>query len=317
MQHFLERELPFFKSILLLFFDCNSNYVSMSHEQRVNFYIYFPVRHYTPTICIAPAWAKWINRSQSYSQLEKYSNVLSKTDRIWKAFLVTLSVKHKSVFIQRRKYIWIYTLPLPQMSHLTNEEYVGSKTIFCLLVDMTAIARLTCMTLWLRMKKYECRPTPWENKNSPSCQIRNPGSQVSAFAQRAGPLAVAGEYEEDESTQSLLQSPRPRPQLSCWAAADGFSFTKDGFCLTAAFQRQLNLWCLQPPMAIISSVIMHCMKGSTSCYCFSEAYLRYLNSSIITAELVKILSLFHIGLSSLWGCSLIPLEVRQKLLLGL
>lgn len=163
---------------------------------------------------------------------------------------------------RKEKYISICIFPLPQMSHLTKEEYTGSKTVSCLAVDKTAIARPTCVTRWLRMKKSGYRLTPWENNNSPSRQIRGPGSQVSSVAQRPGPLAVVGEYEDDKSTshtasQSLSQSPRPRPCLSCWVALDGFCLPL--ICL-AAFWSHLKLWCLQSPVAISSSVIMHCVK---------------------------------------------------------
>lgn len=169
------------------------------------------------------------------------------------------------------------------------------------------------------MKKSGYRLTPWENNNSLSRQIRGPGSQVSSLAQRPGPLAVVGEYEDDKSTghaasQSLSQSPRPRLCLSCWVAPDGFCLPL--ICL-AAFWSHLNLWCLQPPVAISSSVIMRCVKRRTWCYCFSEAYFVILKFLRNYGRIkVEILSLFHLGLSSLRGRSPVPLEVGWRLLMG-
>lgn len=65
----LGETLLFFKSILLLFFDCNSDCVSLCAwvtNQGWIFTFYFTVRCYTPTIYIAAAWAKWISLNQSY-----------------------------------------------------------------------------------------------------------------------------------------------------------------------------------------------------------------------------------------------------------
>lgn len=187
---------------------------------------------------------------------------LIRSERLFWCYRVQ-NINHRSY--REEKHICIFTFPLPWTSHLTKKEYPGSKTIFCLPVDKTAITRPTCMSLWLRMKKSGCRLTSWENNNTPSHQTRGPGSHMSSLVQRPGPLAVVGEYEDDESTshsasQGLLQSPRPRPCLSCWVALDEFRLPL--ICL-AAFWSHLNLWCLQPPVALSSSVIMHCVKKRT------------------------------------------------------
>lgn len=69
-------------------------------------------------------------------------------------------------------------------------------------------------------------------------------------------------------SQRFSQSPKPRPWILCWAALNGFLLH------WFVFWSQLNLWCLQPPVAISSSVIMHCVKWST--YWFYEAYFETL-----------------------------------------
>lgn len=110
---------------------------------------------------------------------------------------------------REEKYICICIFPLPQTSHLTKEEYTGSKTIFCLPIDKIAGARPTYMTLQLRMKKSGYRPTPWENKNSPSRPIRCPGSQLSSLAQRA--IGSGGRIWRRQVHQ-LLHLPKPFPR---------------------------------------------------------------------------------------------------------
>lgn len=162
----------FFKSILLLFFDCNSDSVSLCAwvtNKGWIFAFYFTVRCYTPTLYIAAAWAKWISLSQSYcfSAGKVHLTSLGKLIRRERFFgwYWVWNINHCSY--REEKYICICIFPLPQMSHLSKEEYMGSKTISCLPVDKTAIARPTCTTLWLTVKKPGHRPTPWENKNSP------------------------------------------------------------------------------------------------------------------------------------------------------
>lgn len=82
------------------------------------------------------------------------------------------------------------------------------------------------------------------------------------------------------SDRSIWKSPPVTPPPKAFpnlpGQGPGFPFEQHllDFCLPrlclAAFWSQLNLWWRQPPMAISSSVIMHCMKSSAPCFCFSE-----------------------------------------------
>lgn len=128
MQHFWKRKLLFFKSILFLLLDCNSNSVlvyvheSWTKGEFLHFISLLDVIFQQYILQLpeqnASAWVSHIA-----SQLEKYNDVLRKADQIWMAFLVALSVKHNSLFIQRRElYFYLH------LSISTNEPFHQRKT---------------------------------------------------------------------------------------------------------------------------------------------------------------------------------------------
>lgn len=84
------------------------------------------------------------------SQLEKYNDVLMKTDQIWMAFLVASSMKHNSLFIQGRElYFYLH------LSISTNEPFHQRKihefdNYILPTGCRTPVASPTCMTLCLR-----------------------------------------------------------------------------------------------------------------------------------------------------------------------
>lgn len=90
----------------------------------------------------------WI--SHIASQLEKYNDVLMKTDQIWTAFLVASSVEHNSLFIEERElYFYLH------LSISTNEPFHQRKihefeNYFLPTSCRTPAASPTCMTLCLR-----------------------------------------------------------------------------------------------------------------------------------------------------------------------
>lgn len=168
-----------------------------------------------------------------------YCSCLSKMDQpesvilllSWKSTMTSLSKLNRSERLfwwyqvwnlnhcshREEKYVCICIFPLPQVGHLTKEEHTGYKTTSCLPVDKTDIARPTCMTLWFRMNRSRYGTMPWENKIPPSHQIRHPGTQVPSLAQKPGPSAVVGEYEEVHQSHCL-------PKPFCVLPSQGPSF---------------------------------------------------------------------------------------------
>lgn len=189
MQQFWKRKLLFFKSILLLFLDCNSNSVLVYvHElwtkgEFLHFISLLDVL-FQQYILQLPEQngSAWV--SHIASQLEKYNDVLRKADQIWKAFLVALSVKHNSLLIEEGTIFLFASFSFHKWA-ISPKKNTWALKLFSAYLLQDTYSKFYCMTLCLRNLETEQH---WENKNSSGCRIRGSSSQVASLEQRPGPL---------------------------------------------------------------------------------------------------------------------------------